>query len=116
MIDKEVLKTLYKQFSGCKWMEVGIDGKINKSVDIFIKFVCINKDGNVAMYFRKGNPYDEMMHAGVDAVTWSYDDCIKGLFTSEEKAAAVTKEHFKDIKKNRIAELEAELASLKNSL
>jgi len=115
-IDKQVLKNIFANYSSCKWMEVGIDGKIIKSIDIFIKYVCLDEDGNVSMCFRKGIPYAETEHANVDEVKWSSCDHISGVFTSEVKAAMVAREHFKEIKKSRIAELEAELASLKSSL
>ena len=115
-IDKQMLKNIFANYTSCKWMEVGIDGKIIKSIDIFIKYVCLDEDGNASICFRRSNPYDGMERANVNEVKWSSDDHISGVFTSEEKAAIVAKEHFKEIKKSRIAELEAELASLKSSL
>lgn len=116
MIDIDTRKALFKEYSGCHWIEVTNAGEIKANRPVDVEYVDVDKDGNVYVRWRNSD-YDVLKTAEVNVVMQAaYDEYISGVFTDEDEARAVAKEWFNEEKKERIAKLEAELAELKNQL
>lgn len=99
MLDIKTRKSLFKDYSNVKWMEVNKNGKIISVDDVIVDYVAVDKKGNVSIDFALKNEPDKTMVVDVDDVT--FNDAVKhsiqGLFTSKEKAIAVVKEWFSEM-------------------
>lgn len=113
-MDVEERKKLFYDFANCKKMKVSKAGKVMSSEDIIIEHVLVNKKGDVLVEWHY-NCYDQFHTAEVDVVYNAWDDYVEGIFTDEAVAKDVAEEWFQQQKKEKIAELEAELKRLKES-
>ena len=113
-MDVEERKQLFYDFASCKKMKVSKSGKVISSEKIIIEHVLVNKKGDVLVEWHY-NCYDQFHTAEVDVVYSAWDDYIEGIFTDEVVAKKVAEEWFQQQKKEKIAELEAELKRLKES-
>ncbi len=115
MIDLKTRKVVFEDYINCHYIKVDDKGKILKDTKIDVEYVSLDKKGNVYVEWRFGT-YDDPENAEVNVVRNAYDHYIEGVFTCKAEAIATAAEWFKEEKKAKIAELEAELAELKNSL
>lgn len=108
-------KTLFNDYTQCHYIKVDVKGKILQDVAIDVEYVSIDKKGNVFVDWYPENKYEHSLKsAEVNVVHQAvYNREIEGVFTSQEEALAVAAEWFNKEKKEKIAELEAELAELK---
>lgn len=115
-IDINTRKTLFKEYSGCHWIEVTKAGAIKVNRPVNVEYVAVDKDGNVYVRWRNSD-YDALKIAEVNVVTQAaYGEYIAGVFTNEVEARTVAKERFNEEKKEKIEQLEAELAELKKDM
>lgn len=114
MIDVNARKELFKEYAACMWMKVTKEGKIARSSRIDISYVRIDKDGNVYVEWHDNKYSTALKTARVNAVDQAeIGYCIRGVFTSEDEAKAAAKEWFNEERRERIEQLEKELAELK---
>lgn len=114
MIDVNVRKELFKEYASCMWMRVTKEGKIVRNFKLDIKQVSIDKDGNVYVEWHDNKYSTALKTAKVNAVDQAEcGHCILGVFTSEDEAKAAAKEWFNEERRERIEQLEKELAELK---
>lgn len=114
MIDVNVRKELFKEYAECEWMKVIKEGTIVRNFKLDIKQVSIDKDGNVSVGWYDDAYSAVLKTAKVNAVDYAARDfCIQGVFTSEDEAKAAAKEWFNEERRERIEQLEKELAKLK---
>ena len=115
-IDIKTRKALFKEYSSCHWIEVTKAGAIKVNRPVNVEYVAVDKDGNVYVRWRNSD-YDVLKIAKVNAVTQAaYDEYIAGVFTDEVEARTVAKERFNEEKKEKLKQLEAELAELKKDM
>ena len=97
MIDTKTRKTLYKEYSKCKWMEVNSKYEVTRADDILVSYVRIDEIGRVYLEWHK-TPVSEQQCNEVNFAEVMTDECIQGLFMSEKKAIAAAKKWFKTLK------------------
>ena len=115
-ISLQARKQLFNEYADCRYFKISSKGKVLKDIKIDVEYVDVDKKGNVYVEWQFDD-YDKLHSAEVNVVRQAaYDDNIDGVFTSKEEALAVAKEWFKEEKKDKIAELEEELAELKKSM
>lgn len=115
MMDITARKTLFNDYAQCHYIKVDVKGKILRDAAIDVEYVSIDKKGNVFVDWYPENKYEHSLKsAEVNVVHQAmYNREIEGVFTSQEEALAVAAEWFNKEKKEKIAELEAELTELK---
>ena len=113
IVDEQTRKSLFNNYSGCKWMQVSKEGKVVCCSGIVVEYVSVDKDGAVHVAWRSG-AYSQLKTSRVNAVGQTeYGECIQGIFTSQEEAVAVARDWFQNEKLKKIKQLEEELAKLK---
>ena len=115
----EQLKKVYDEYSHCEFKKVDTNGTIFRRRTINPSDVCIGADGIVSIRYLDDNDayaittLNSIQHAFADNDGLNY---IEGIFSSDEKAIEVAKKYFLKIKRDKIAEAEAELSKMKKDL
>ena len=113
-MDIETRKQLFNAYANCRSIRVAKYGEILLEYPVSVETVSVNKDGDVFVEWRN-SIYDNKRIAEVDMVDNAWENYIDGVFSSRDVAKAVAAEWFDRQKKEKIAELEAELKKLKES-
>lgn len=113
----ESRKALFNAFACCKYYKISDDGRLLSCKEIDIKYVSVDKNGNVYVDWHSANKYEQHLESAEVNIVWhAQHGYIEGIFTSKEEAFAAAEEWYKIEKQERIVELEEELARLKASI
>lgn len=115
----DIMKNVFSDLSShCKFMKVDESGNILSSTPVHVERVSFNKDAKMSVHWRFHNDIyaESLTNSAVNEISEMHLTYVQGIFTDESIASKIVKKHFKEIKQEKIADLENEIAKLKKNI
>ena len=108
-------KELFDKYSkGCEFIVVDDSGKVVRSKPLKVYSVCFKNDGTVKIEWEDDDY--ELKRSYLNQIESAYSTYAEGVFNSPEIASETVQKSFLDSKKERIKQLEEQIAQLKSEM